>query len=204
MADTPTSASRSGGYAKGRQRREEILKAALEVLAELGYRKTSLRAIARELGLQPAHVLHYFASREDLLLHVIQRWGEPSKPEEQPGGTPFLERWIRQVEHNTTVPGLVHLYTAFAAEAADPGHPAHDYFAGRFRRLRELIAAEVEAGIESGALREDLAPDDVAVSLISLSDGLQLQWLVDPEIDMPSRMRDAVEVLRARPAVSRS
>jgi AcrR family transcriptional regulator len=198
MADTPASGSRSGGYAKGRQRREEILRTALEVLAEVGYRKTSLRAIARELGLQPAHVLHYFSSREDLLLQVFQRWGDPASREEIPEGTPFLERWIRQVEHNTTVPGLVHLYTAFAAEAADPGHPAHDYFAGRFLRLRELIAAEVQAGIESGVLRDDLVPDDVAVSLISLSDGLQLQWLVDPEIDMPSRMRDAVEVLRVR------
>jgi len=204
MADTSAPEARSGGYAKGRQRREEILRTALEVLAEVGYRKTSLRAIAREMGLQPAHVLHYFSSREDLLLHVIQRWGEPSGDADRTERTPFLQRWLRQVEHNTTVPGLVHLYTAFAAEAADPGHPAHDYFASRFLRLRELIAAEVTAGIRSGALREDLVPDDVAVSLISLSDGLQLQWLVDPEIDMPARMRDAIDVLRAPAATDGS
>ena len=63
-----------GPYAKGRERREAILAATLEVFAQSGYRGTSLRAIARELGIGSSLIQHYFDTREELLTEVIKAW----------------------------------------------------------------------------------------------------------------------------------
>ena len=117
--------AREGRFAKGAARREAILSTATEVLARDGYRSTSLRAVARTLGLEPAHILYYFDSREDLLQNVIERWdaeaiasigGEPA-PEDT------LDVYVELIRRNLEIPGLIHLYLIFAAEAAQSEHP---------------------------------------------------------------------------------
>ena len=174
---------------KGLARRAEIIETALKVLAERGYRETSLRAIGRELGIEPAHILHYFQSREGLLEEVIRAWDAPVDAKND---APFLDIWPDVLEHNGTIPGLVHLYTALAAEAATPGHPSHDFFQHRYRRIRRRVVDEVERGTREGRYSPAMSADEIAVILISLSDGLQLQWLIDPTIDPASQLRSAI------------
>src|SRR6266540_686147 len=60
-----------GPYAKGVAKREEILTAALEVIAQHGYRKTSTRELAAAVGLSEAGLLHYFGSKEKLFEAVL-------------------------------------------------------------------------------------------------------------------------------------
>ncbi len=52
---------------RSRQRREELLAAAIELFAEGGSRAVTHRAVARRAGLPPATTTYYFASIEDLL-----------------------------------------------------------------------------------------------------------------------------------------
>lgn len=182
-------------------RRQEILDTALRVMAEKGYRNTSLRGIGRELGLEPAHVLHYFSSREKLLEAVVNAWDERGwaavadtpAATEAPGS---LQHWIDLVRRNTEVPGLVHLYTAFAAEAADPNHPSRDFFAQRFASLREVISKGIQDGQEVGIYPTDMDASNAALRLIAFSDGLQLQWLIDPSIDMADELAGAIALLQ--------
>lgn len=80
---TPISRPR-GAYAKGIARRQEILDRAIEVFAERGADRTSLRAIAREVGVTHAALTHYFGSLEELLVAVYEestvRPGSPALP----------------------------------------------------------------------------------------------------------------------------
>lgn len=174
---------------KGKARRAEILETALKVLAERGYRETSLRAIGRELGIEPAHILHYFQSREGLLEEVIRAWDAPVDAQVE---APFLQIWPEVLERNSTIPGLVHLYTALAAEAGTPEHPSHEFFQHRYRRIRRRVVDEVNRGTDEGRYVPAMSPNDIAVILISLSDGLQLQWLIDPTIDPATQLRAAI------------
>lgn len=183
-----------GPYAKGKARRAEILETALRVLAERGYRNTSLRGIGRELGLQPAHILHYFSSREELLEEVIRAWD--SRESTTLHGMATLLDWTRIVRDNMTVPGLVHLYTALAAEATDPGHPSHQFFRNRFEQLSRHFSEAIVAAQEAGDIRPDVDPERAAINLIALSDGLQLQWLINPTIDMARELTDALDRIR--------
>lgn len=183
--------------AKGRARRAEIIETALQVLAERGYRDTSLRAIGRALGIQPAHILHYFRHREALLEEVITAWDQiPPEVAERTDGS-FISSWLVIVERNARIPGLVHLYTAFAAEAADANHPSHDYFQLRYQRVRAWIEEDLRDGVANGRYTCTLPPERIAAIMVSLSDGLQLQWLIDPTVDMVGELGATFERLTA-------
>ena len=60
-----------GEYAKSRARRQEIIDAAVEVFATVGYHKGSLRDVADRVGMSQAGLLHHFPSKEHLLQAVL-------------------------------------------------------------------------------------------------------------------------------------
>lgn len=53
--------------------REAVLAAAKQRFAEDGYEKTTLRAIAREAGVDPSMVLYLFGSKDALFRESIDR-----------------------------------------------------------------------------------------------------------------------------------
>lgn len=179
-----------GSYAKGIAKRDEILTTALEVIAELGYRKTSIRELAAAVGLSQTGLLHYFGTKEDLFIEVLRRRDEvdiASTGVELAGpvtGSVIIDTLVRIVEHNTEVPGLVHLYTQFSAEAADPNHPAHEYFQQRAQYFRDTVAGAVRDQQVAGELPASLSPERIAALLMAAIDGLQVQWLLDNTVDM--------------------
>lgn len=183
-ANTPDHAEpprQRGAYAKGIARRQEILDRAIEVFAERGADRTSLRAIAREVGVTHAALTHYFGSLEELLVAVYQ---ESTAPERQPSSpaddaTP-VEMMIESARINRAIPGLVQLYSTLVATALEEGHPAARTFAtDRFTRLRGRLADIVREQQADGRIRKDIDPDAVAALVVAASDGLQTQWLLD-------------------------
>ncbi|NUR83188.1 MAG: TetR family transcriptional regulator C-terminal domain-containing protein, partial [Nonomuraea sp.] len=82
--------------------------------------------------------------------------------------------------------------------AVTADHPGHAWAWARYRRLRGAIAAALRRGVESGELRADLDAEAHADRLIALMDGLQTQWLIDPEsVDMARIFRGYVDELIA-------
>ena len=63
---------RQGSYSKGIARRREILDRAIEVFRDRGADGTSLRRIAEAIGVSHGALLHYFSSREELLVAVYE------------------------------------------------------------------------------------------------------------------------------------
>ena len=68
----PPRIGRAGSYSKGIARRQEILDRAIEVFRERGADGTSLRRIAEAIGISHGALLHYFSSREELLVAVYE------------------------------------------------------------------------------------------------------------------------------------
>ncbi|MFT4307710.1 MAG: TetR/AcrR family transcriptional regulator [Microbacterium sp.] len=174
-----------GRYPKGIARRREILDKAIEVFARRGSRKTSLRAIAQEVGVTHAALTHYFGSLEELLV-AVYRESERRSRDEKPvpaGASPAMAMRI-SAERNHDIPGLVQLYSTLVAAALEENHPSAQRFATeRFARLRGEMSEQVRELQTSGRLRADLDPALVATLVIAASDGLQTQWLLDPGVD---------------------
>lgn len=62
---------REGGYAKGHETREEILRAALHLLVNSGYRAMSMRKIASACGMKLGNLTYHFPTREDLVQALL-------------------------------------------------------------------------------------------------------------------------------------
>ncbi|MER7787015.1 TetR/AcrR family transcriptional regulator [Streptomyces sp. NPDC097640] len=178
------------GYAKGRARRQEILRTAHRAFADQGFRATSMREIAEAVGLSQAGLLHYFRSKDDLLAEVLRLRDEETYAFNQrfgrETGMAALRRLVDLVELNARQAGLVRLYTVLSGESVGAGHPAQPYFISRYTELRERVAGYLRGARAEGLIREDVDVVQAATSILAVMDGLQLQWLLDPaSVDMP-------------------
>jgi len=199
MTDSPDDAPRAKGrYAKGIARRKEILDKAIEVFARRGAQKTSLRTIAQEVGVTHAALSHYFGSLEELLVEVYRESQHAPSTERQapPDASPAMAMSI-SAEANREIPGLVQLYSTLVAMALEDNHPIAQRFATeRFAQLREEITEQVIHLQESGHVRADLDPVQVAALVIAASDGLQIQWLLDERINHEAALEMLDRLLR--------
>lgn len=82
-------------------RRQEILAAALDLLAEEGYAGASLRKLAARLGIAQPSLYHYFRTKEDLVEQVLATYGgqmfSVMRPEELPTRLEAMPRFIADV-----------------------------------------------------------------------------------------------------------
>ena len=130
-----------GGYAKGDARRELIVDVASEIFGTQGFRAATMLQIAAACGISRTGLLHHFPTKESLLEAVLARRDHgPNDPDgihaADTDGRAMLRRLLSTVEHNATQPRIVNLFSVLSAEAGDRSHPAHDYFAERYVRLR--------------------------------------------------------------------
>jgi AcrR family transcriptional regulator len=180
-----------GPYAKSAERREAIVVAAAKVFASRGYRGGSFQDVADVVGMSQTSLLHYFPTKRDLLLAVLEYRDTRLATE---SGVPLdkgvLAEVLSQAEFNLRVPGLIELYTVLASEAISQDHPGHAYFVDRFETLRNGYGEGFRRLDAEGLLRPGVDPTVAATSLVALWDGLQLQWLMSPDsVDVPGALR---------------
>ena len=194
--DTSPQPQTRGPYAKSEQFRLDVLDAALRILAERGFDATTLQLIADEVGRSKAGLLHHFGSR-DALMQAIVEHRDTVNHKLFPAG-PGLEASVRLVEHNATVPGLVALFAVTSALAASDPDPTgrRDFFQERYARTRDGFTRKLTAAQAAGTIRADQRPEVLATLFIAAMDGLQIQWLLDPAIDMAAHLRAMVTLLQ--------
>ncbi|MEV5884775.1 TetR/AcrR family transcriptional regulator [Streptomyces sp. NPDC052020] len=185
--------AKRGPYEKGEAKRGEILHAALEIFAAEGYRGTSLRKVAARCNLSLPGLMHYFGSKEDLLTQVLRMRDETAR--ERQDGRTSPESYREIIREGAKTPGLVELFVSMAAAASDPGHPAHEHFSQRYPVLRERVAAFVRKRMDEGRMTSVIPPDRLAVLLLAVADGIQLQWLIDRSVDMEQPIDDIMRLL---------
>ncbi|QKV97872.1 TetR/AcrR family transcriptional regulator [Streptomyces sp. NA02950] len=191
---------RGSGTSRGEERRAEIVRSALEVIAERGYRGATLGAVAERVGLTQQGLLHYFPTKESLLIAVLEerdQWDTGSARRDGAGAWP-LALLNSLVEYNAMRPGIVQTFSALLGESVTGDHPARPCFTQRYERVRADMADTLR-GEFGDRLPGGQTPEEVAPLLVAVMDGLQFQWLHDPEaVDMPAVFRTFVSLLAAR------
>ncbi len=158
-----------------------------------------MREIADRVGLSQAGLLHHFGSKEELLAAVLDHRDvlDTQLHLRLAAGDRYLDALRGIAEHNARVPGLIQLFVTLSAEATDPEHPAHDYFVHRYARVRADITAQFRASQAAGRFRPDLDAAIAATLVIAVMDGLQVQWLLNRELDVPSTLDHFLAFYRA-------
>lgn len=194
--EAPTG-TRSGGYAKGRATREEILDVAMQLFGEVGYRTASLREVASRVGISHPGLLHHFASKAVLLAAVLERRDEVDDAAfeaDLAAGYDYVDALVRIIERNASRPGIVELFATLSAEATSPDHPAHTYFQERYRRVVDRGSAEFRRRRDAGRLRSGVDPVTASRLTVAVMDGMQIQWLLSA--DTPDTRPDMAATLR--------
>jgi AcrR family transcriptional regulator len=182
-----------GAYAKTAERRRTILATALEVFAESGFRGASVREIATRVGMTDTGVLHHFGGKGKLLLEVV-------KQKEDEDADALRDPYLRDlVAKNGTRSGTVRLFTTLSAESTDPEHPAHDHFVNRYAAVREVVAERLTRESAEGRIPATIDPDLAARVMLAVMDGLQIQWLLDPSMEMDAAYNDFIDHYFGRP-----
>lgn len=192
---------RRGLQPKGVARRQEILDRAIEVFRERGADGTSLRRIAEAIGVSHAALLHYFDSREQLLVAVYAHAETLRNSTAIPSGPPGVDTMIDAATNNVDVPGLVQLYTTLLAASLEAGNDVgREFFSARFERVRDELTTSFRQQQADGDIRDDVPAEDLAALLIAASDGLQIQWLLEPSIGLSDTLRTFGRLLQPPPA----
>lgn len=194
-ADPPvmlTATRRKGGYARGDAARQRILEVAWEAFAEKGFRATSFNEIARAAGLTMPGLIHHFPSKVDLFAAVLEARDADDHARllgalgEEPTLFEVLDAFVATARMNVDRYSPVQLSHLIAAESARGDHPGTERVRAHFRTARGLVEQAAERGIEAGEISSDVRPDVVALQVVAMIEGLENQWLHEPDtVDLP-------------------
>ena len=170
-----------GPYAKTAGVRRGIIQACLEVFTESGFRATTMKAVAERAGISQRGLVHHFRSKEELLAAVLEARDEASEPGHPEFGSgdalaALVKTHLETMNHRE----VLELHSVLSGEAISPDHPAHHYYRHRYAALRLYLAASFDALRAAGGLQSDADSTTLAAMVIGLMDGLQVQWLYDP------------------------
>ncbi|MFC9699375.1 TetR/AcrR family transcriptional regulator [Streptomyces sp. NPDC056943] len=149
---------------RGVARREQILDAAEETFAAGGYAATTLRALAKNIGMTHAGILRHYASKEDLLRALLERWRSRTEAAGRTG---------------PSGDDLIRLHLTLLGEAAGPDHPAHSFVADALRTRRERRSAV------------DSAQEGSALEYVATQDGLRILSAYLPDQISPAEVTHA-------------
>lgn len=174
------------------QRRGQMLRAALDVIAERGFADTRIADIAERIGISPALVIYYFKTKDQLLTEAIRHyedtWYAEGKRRMDRLGT-AAERLEEFVAMNMLPDPDPQLETAnwklwldFWAQAARNADVA-GVRQKSDERWRTVVVSLVVAGQEAGEFA-DIDPHPFSIFVNALLDGLTVQIaLEDPVVD---------------------
>ncbi|MET0812290.1 MAG: TetR/AcrR family transcriptional regulator [Microbacterium sp.] len=166
-------------------RRREILTSAVEIFGSKGSTNGTLSEVADQVGLTRAGVLHHFGSKENLLLEVLafRDRADVAELAEQhiPGGPELFLHLVRTAFANARRPGIVQAFTVLSAESVTEGHPARAFFDERYTTLRGEIGEAFALLCAQEGVTEAVTVDAASAAILAVMDGLQLQWLLDPD-----------------------
>ena len=169
-------------YPKGVRRRQQILDSVIALLAQRGVDRASLRTVGEAIGVSHTALRHYFSSRDELLVEAYRAHEARAAEGEPPADDSAVGSIVGAAERNRAIPGLVELYATLTTDALQEQHAVtREFVRMRFASLRAALAARIEADQRAGRVAAGIDPLDAAALVIGACDGLQIQWLLDPD-----------------------
>ncbi|GAA1966726.1 TetR family transcriptional regulator C-terminal domain-containing protein [Microbacterium deminutum] len=105
---------------------------------------------------------------------------------------------VKTAFRNEERPGIVQAYTVLSAESVTDDHPGRDFFQTRYRTLRSEVDQAFRAVCAERGVDAPDTVDHAAAGILAVMDGLQVQWLLDPDrVELARASQFAIEALVA-------
>lgn len=173
-----------------RLRRDDVIQAAGRLFANRGYHATSMRDLGNELGILGGSVYAHVASKEELLVEVVQRagrlFGESAEQAMVSSENPaeqlraLIGGHIGVVlDHRDEAQTFLNEAAALAGSSRRAIIEERDRYEARFR-------AVINEGIADGTFRSDLDTDLAATFILSVLNAIERWYRPDGRIDPTS------------------
>lgn len=186
---------------RGEERRSQILRVSLLLFAEKGIDGTGLRDIAKMVGITQPTLYHYFASKDELVLALIEETAQRTAQQQQ-----LVLGWLRETP--TLRAGLTRLAEGFLAAFAIPemqafhrltmtqmsqGGPVADLIVQHVLTPRRQMAADLFRQLIAAGKIRDVDPELLTLQFIGplFFAGMLFTAGHDPTLT-PDRMREFV------------
>jgi AcrR family transcriptional regulator len=179
-------------------RRAELVHAAWRVIAERGIDEVTIREIAREAGYSAGVLAHYFANKDELLVHALRLSHEEIyRRYDAEVDTPLQQDALRAVlmdnlpldEQRELETRIEMSFWARSLRNMSLSEIQHEESAYLRRLLRRLVLGSQE----EGGISDELPLDRLVDLLAALIDGISLHALLYPERMPPGRQQATME-----------
>lgn len=162
---------------------ETILRTALKVMVKRGYRNTTIEQIADASGFTKGAVYHYFTSKEELLMAVLEMVEQDVISDEFPEGADGASASDQLVHflHSQAAQALKHadsflFLVTLAGDLSNLGEPVGNRVDAIFNRLGRVFQQIVLDGQETGELSGQISAVDLTRHYVSSFSGNVLLW----------------------------
>jgi AcrR family transcriptional regulator len=168
------------------------------VLRRFAFHEATYKLVATTAGVSVAEIQALFPTWESLLIATLDLWhGRRTTPllpiAEHYGAAAFLRALVQA---NIEDPGLMRVLSATVNIAATPGHPMAAHLHEAWLHFHVLVMRQLARDIEVGREPNTMNPARGAEQLIALYEGLQLQSMVRPGMNMLDSFDRAVTRMR--------
>src|SRR6266849_9866666 len=172
--------------------RKQLMTAAIDCFARLGYQGTTIDRIARDAGVTKGAVYYHFRDKEELLFEAVKdRIGgfeqhvlEKVKVTPAPDALTRLREVVDACFFHATVSNHRRFIITLMIEALDTNPRLSAEFQRILRRMRAFLADLVRRGQGQGTMRTDIDPEMAAALIAGAIIGAEVQHYQDrTEID---------------------
>lgn len=188
----PKSPSRRGRpVGNHEEKRAELLKAAISVIADEGYARASMRKVAKRAGCTTGAVTYYFANKAEMVTAVAKSLFDIFNAtlivhQEHVDIRAGFVRWLEWTKADDPAPWLA-LFQLLAHARHEPAFA--DVFQELYAQYRKSFASIIAKGQREGLIRDDIPANLLADQLSAIGDGWMMMYPIEPERFKPSRMK---------------
>ena len=183
------------------ERKDQIVRATVDCITKYGYHNFSMQDVARTAGVSKGIIHYYFLNKDELMMSVLDKVAGD------------IERVLAAEMKSLT--DSARKLEVFVDVCFDIVRSTKEYYqvnmdfwtqinqkeevrrviARHYSKFREAAAVVIREGVQSGSFRQ-VEPTEYASYVISVIDGLSLQWMFDKTVfDYDSIIKKAGRLL---------
>lgn len=175
-----------------KEKKEQILIAAMQVFAKKGFTKTTISDIANAVGIGKGTVYEYFSNKEEIINHSFNFFVHTLELD-------FQEVLIQDIPANEKLVLILDGFSHFL----DSGATEHvelmfDFWSESIKNkeskglmfqemnkfyhsYREIFADIIIEGMGDGSFKKNVNPRSIASMIVGALDGVMVQWILDQD-----------------------